>query len=261
MGILNVTPDSFSDGGAWLDPQRAVDQALRMEEEGADVVDIGAESTRPGATPVPVEEEWRRLQPVLERLGGRLGVPISVDTYKAEIVRRAIASGAHMINCVGACSLDPAMAEVVAGSGVSIVLMHMRGTPQTMQENPVYRDVVAEVGDELAAAVRRAEERGIARECILVDPGLGFGKTFEHNLLHLRHVDALAGLGRPVVIGPSRKSFVARVLTPERQDRDDGTMALVAWAALRGAHMVRVHDVRRTRNVIRMLEAVCHVAH
>ncbi|MBI2891545.1 MAG: dihydropteroate synthase [Nitrospirae bacterium] len=261
MGILNVTPDSFSDGGAWVDPERALEHALRMEEEGADVVDIGAESTRPGAMPVPLEEEWRRLRPVLDRLGGRLGIPFSVDTYKAEIARRAIALGARMINCVGALSLDSAMADVVAGSGASIVLMHMRGTPQTMQENPLYRDVVAEVCDELAAAVHRAEEHGIARERILVDPGLGFGKTFEHNLLLLRHVDTLATLGCPVLIGPSRKSFVARVLGSETGDRDDGTMALVAWAALRGIHMVRVHDVRRTRNVIRILEAVRRVAH
>jgi dihydropteroate synthase len=266
MGILNVTPDSFSDGGRFLDPTRAVAQGLRLEAEGADLLDVGGESTRPGAPPVPLDEELRRVIPVIARLAKAARVPLSIDTSKAEVARRALEAGAAVVNDVTALRGDPRMAGVAAQSRAAVILMHMRGTPRTMQCRPRYRDVVGEVAAFLRQAVARAEAAGIERPRILVDPGLGFGKTVTHTLLLLRGLDRLAALGFPVVVGPSRKSFIGAVLVapPARRDtsspawaeRLNGTLACVAASQRTGAAIVRVHDVKPAVQLLTMLEAI-----
>ena len=276
MGIVNVTPDSFSDGGRFVGPAEAVRHAQRLVDEGADLIDVGGESTRPGAAPVEVEEEARRVVPVIRALAKRLAVPVSVDTSKAAVAQRAIDAGASLVNDVTALRGDPQMAQIVAKARVSVILMHRRGTPQTMQQAPRYQDVVGEVQRFLAQASRRAQGAGIRSDRILLDPGLGFGKTVRHNLLLLRHLDALAALGQPVVIGPSRKSFIGRVVAPparrdtsspertlparsldaEVSQRLNGTLACVAYAMRQGAAMVRVHDVKATVQFIRMWNAI-----
>jgi len=250
MGVLNVTPDSFSDGGAFLNPDAAADRALAMEREGADIIDIGGESSRPGAEPVPLEEELRRVLPVLERLRGRLRIPISIDTTKAEVAEAALQAGAEIVNDVSALRFDPRMGEVVARSGAGLVLMHMRGTPKTMQQDPTYADVVAEVRDFLAQRVEHAVSLGIDRELIAIDPGIGFGKTVEHNLELLRRLPELCELGHPVLVGPSRKSFIGAVLNLPVEERLEGTLAACAVAVVRGADIVRVHDVRAVRRAV-----------
>ena len=250
MGALNVTPDSFSDGGAFLDPDAAADRALAMEREGADIIDIGGESSRPGAEPVPLEEELRRVLPVLERLRGRLRIPISIDTTKAEVAEAALQAGAEIVNDISALRFDPRMGEVVAKSGAGLVLMHMRGTPKTMQQDPTYADVVAEVRDFLAQRVEHAVSLGIDRELIAIDPGIGFGKTVEHNLELLRRLPELCELGHPVLVGPSRKSFIGAVLDLPVEERLEGTLAACAVAVVRGADIVRVHDVRAVRRAV-----------
>jgi dihydropteroate synthase len=250
MGVLNVTPDSFSDGGAFLNPDAAADRALAMEREGADIIDIGGESSRPGAEPVPLEEELRRVLPVLERLRGRLRIPISIDTTKAEVAEAALQAGAEIVNDISALRFDPRMGEVVARSGAGLVLMHMRGTPKTMQQDPTYADVVAEVRDFLAQRVEHAVSLGIDRELIAIDPGIGFGKTVEHNLELLRRLPELCELGHPVLVGPSRKSFIGAVLDLPVEERLEGTLAACAVAVVRGADIVRVHDVRAVRRAV-----------
>jgi len=260
MGVLNVTPDSFSDGGCYLTPQEAIRHAAHMVEEGAEVIDVGGESTRPGSRPVSCEEELRRVLSVIETLDKRLPVPLSIDTSKAQVARCALEAGASMVNDVTALRGDPQMAAVVARAQVPIILMHMRGMPQTMQRAPRYHNVVGEVKTFLAEAIQRAHQAGIAWDKILIDPGLGFGKTVTHNLLLLRHLDELLALGRPVVIGPSRKSFIGRVLDAPVDERLAGTLACVAYAAQRGVHMVRVHDVKPTVQVLRMWEAIDHAS-
>jgi dihydropteroate synthase len=259
MGIVNVTPDSFSDGGADASPAGAVARRLKLLEAGADGIEVGGESTRPGAKPVAAGEEMKRILPVVERLVARLRVPLSVDTSKASVAQAAVGAGASMINDVTGLK-DPAMARVIARAGVPVIVMHMRGTPRTMQRAPRYHDVVAEVRTFLTDARRRAEQAGIAREHILLDPGLGFGKTVAHNLLLLRHLDTLVALGQPVVIGPSRKSFIGRVLVAEVEERLAGTLACVALAAQHQAHIVRVHDVKATVQFLRMWRAIADAA-
>ena len=256
MGIVNVTPDSFSDGGRFAGPAEAVRHAQRLVDEGADLIDVGGESTRPGAAPVEVEEEARRVVPVIRALARRLAVPVSIDTSKAAVAQRAIDAGASLVNDVTALRGDPQMAQIVAKARVSVILMHRRGTPQTMQQAPRYQDVVGEVRKFLAQASRRAQGAGIRSDRILLDPGLGFGKTVRHNLLLLRHLDALVALGQPVVVGPSRKSFIGRVLNAEILDRLEGTLACVAYAMRQGAAMVRVHDVKPAVDLIRMWNAI-----
>ena len=256
MGVLNVTPDSFSDGGRWLDPGAAIERGIHMEAEGADLVDIGGESSRPGAAPVPAEEELRRTIPVIAGLVRAVRIPLSIDTSKAEVARRAIDAGASLVNDVTALRGDPDMGKVVARGHVPIILMHMRGTPQTMQRRPRYRDVVQEVATFLSRAAERAQAAGIARSRILLDPGLGFGKTLAHNLALLRGLPSLIRLGFPVVVGPSRKSFIGALLQADIGERLAGTLACVAYAQRCGAHIVRVHDVRETAQLLRMLEAI-----
>jgi dihydropteroate synthase len=259
LGVLNVTPDSFSDGGRYVDPEAAAGHGEAMVAAGADGVDLGGESTRPGAAPVPCAEELRRVLPALRRLRSRIRVPISIDTSKAEVARAALAEGADLVNDVSAGRLDPQMLATVAAAGVPIVLMHMRGTPRDMQEHPAYPgdDVVGAVVaflDERAATARAA---GVAADRIVLDVGLGFGKTTAHNLALVNGLDAVRALGYPVLVGPSRKRFVADVVGGDPQDRVEGTAAAVALAVARGAAIVRVHDVGPMVRVVRMAEAIC----
>jgi dihydropteroate synthase len=263
MGVVNVTPDSFYAGSRRLDPEQALAFTLKLVEAGADIVDIGGESTRPGASPVDVEEEIRRVVPVVARLRPLSRVLISVDTRSAAVAERALDAGADIINDVSALG-DSRMAEVVARANAGLVLMHMKGTPSTMQASPFYRDVVAEVKDYLGRAIARAESSGVSTDSILVDPGIGFGKTLEHNLALLRNLPALAQLSKPILVGTSRKSFLGRILSEKEARRagmDDeerllATAASVACAVLLGASVVRVHDVREMRQVAAVADAI-----
>lgn len=256
MGVLNATPDSFSDGGRHLDPARAAEAAAAMVAEGAALLDIGAESTRPGAAPVPAGEELRRLLPVLRAVRAAVRVPLSVDTRKAVVARAALDAGADLVNDVSA-GRDPAMLPLCAAAGVPIVLMHMRGEPATMQRRPRYRDVVAEVAAFLAARAAAARRAGVASDAIVIDPGIGFGKTVAHNLALLRRMDAIAALGYPVLVGVSRKSFLGQLLggAPPAQ-RLFGGAAAVALAVAGGARILRVHDVAAMRDAAVVAEAV-----
>lgn len=257
MGIINVTPDSFSDGGDRLDPGIAIEAALRMVEQGADLLDIGGESTRPGALPLPAEDEWRRVGPVLEGLRGRAGVPISIDTYKAGIARRALALGVDIVNDVTAFAADPEIAGVTARYGAAAVLMHHRGRSEAMYDRAVYTDVVVDVRRELAARVAVAEGAGIPRERIIVDPGLGFAKRADQSLAMLAGLPALAELGLPILSGPSRKSFLQQPLGERAPaERVWGTAAAVAASIWLGAHIVRVHDVQAMVDVVRVTDAL-----
>jgi dihydropteroate synthase len=259
MGILNVTPDSFSDGGRFESPDAAADHGTRLIEDGADIVDVGGESTRPGSDPVSVEEEIDRVRPVIERLVERHpAVPVSIDTRKAAVAAAALDAGATIVNDVSGAR-DPAMFETVRERGAAMVLMHMQGDPKTMQEAPSYEDVVAEVKEYLRERVEAAGFAGIDPERLVIDPGIGFGKDLEHNLQLLHGIDALLDLGRPVLIGPSRKRFIGTVLDLPGDERVEGTAAVVAWAVARGVQLVRVHDVREIVRVVRMMDAIAKV--
>ncbi|MBI4400178.1 MAG: dihydropteroate synthase [Nitrospirae bacterium] len=255
MGILNVTPDSFSDGGLYLDPEAAVAHAMAMVEQGADLIDIGAESSRPGSDPVGEEEEIRRLIPVVSEVCRRASVPVSVDTTKAGVARRALDAGAAIINDISALRSDPRMGQVVAEAGAGLVLMHMQGTPKTMHLAPSYRDVVAEVRQFLAERMRAAQDVGVCQEQILLDPGIGFGKNLEHNLSLLEGLESFASLGRPILVGVSRKAFIGQVLDRPIGERLMGTAAAVAIAILGGARVLRVHDVAQMRDVVKVAHA------
>lgn len=257
MGVLNVTPDSFYDGGRYWDPYTAVRHGQRMTEEGADIIDVGGESTRPGAEPVRLEEELRRVIPVIERLKDRAGQPISIDTRKAEVARRAIGAGAGMVNDVSGMTADPEMVETVASAGVPVVIMHTAGTPRDMQRNPGYRDTVGEIVDWLGARIEHAVAHGIRRSRIIVDPGIGFGKRLSDNLLLIRSLASFRKLNCPILIGPSRKAFIGRVLDAEKDERMEGTAAAVALSVANGASIIRVHDVREMGRVVRMTDAIC----
>jgi dihydropteroate synthase len=263
MGVLNVTPDSFSDGGRYLDPHAAIDRAFELERAGAHILDIGGESTRPGAAPVGAGQELARVLPVLEALRGKLRIPISLDTQKAAVAEAGIAAGAEIINDIGALRADPALAEVVRRHRAALILMHMRGTPRTMQQGPFARDVLRDVMTGLRAALTRARRAGIDKARLLLDPGIGFGKSYEQNLELLRRLPELARLGFPLVVGTSRKTFIGWLLGGKRQDRVWpvekrlwGTAATVAASSLGGAHIVRVHDVAEMVQVARMADAI-----
>ncbi|MGE5553135.1 MAG: dihydropteroate synthase [Betaproteobacteria bacterium] len=256
MGILNLTPDSFSDGGKYPTAEAAVAAAEAMVEEGADLIDLGGESTRPGAEPVPVEEELRRVVPVVERLAGRLPVPLSIDTTKVEVAEAALSLGGELINDISGLTAAPPLVEVVQRHGAGLVLMHRRGDPATMQQNPVYADLWGEVLEYLAGGIRRAEEAGIPRSRLVVDPGIGFGKTVDHNLALLRHLEELQVLGLPVLVGTSRKSFIGQVLDLPVAERLEGTLASLVLAVAKGADFVRVHDVRAAVRAVRLADAV-----
>ena len=260
QGILNVTPDSFYDGGRWADPGRAVDRAFRMAEEGAGLVDIGGESTRPGSRAVTAREETRRILPVLASLAGRLPVPVSVDTTKSEVAAAALDAGAEIINDVSGLTFDPRLARVVARHRAGLILSHLRGRPRTMQENPRYRHLFPEVLAFLRRAADRALDSGVEPGSILIDPGIGFGKTVEHNLLLLKHLRVLRGAGYPVLVGASRKSFLGKILGGGSEERLEGSLAAAALAVYNGASALRVHDVAATAAVVRVAEAVRDVA-
>ncbi len=256
MGIVNVTPDSFSDGGQFLDTAAAVAHAEQLVEEGADILDIGGESTRPGAEPVDPETESRRVVPVIEALASKVRVPISIDTSKAIVARRALEAGASIINDVTALRADPEMRTVAAHSGVPVILMHMKGTPRTMQQNPTYDDLMGEIIGHLRASMAIAIRAGVKEEQLIVDPGIGFGKTLAHNLEIMRRLAELRSLGRPILIGTSRKSMIGAILDVPPPQRLFGTAATLAFGIQRGAHVLRVHDVRPAVHVARMTDAM-----
>jgi dihydropteroate synthase len=256
MGILNVTPDSFSDGGRFHNFDAAVAHGEKMAEEGADIIDVGGESTRPSAEPVPVEEEAGRVLPVVEHLSKKLAAPISIDTCKAEIARRSLDAGAQMVNDISALRFDGEMIKVVRESGCPAILMHMRGTPKNMQEDPRYDALMPEIVSFLQERIDFALEEGVGLEQIIIDPGVGFGKTVEHNLEVLRGLAQLKALGRPILVGPSRKSTIGKVLDKEAHDRLEGTAAAVAVSIANGAHIVRVHDVKQIALVAKMTDAI-----
>jgi dihydropteroate synthase len=264
MGVVNVTPDSFSDGGRFFDAAAAVSQGERMAAEGADIIDIGGESTRPFSEPVAVEEEIRRVVPVIAALAARVRIPISVDTTKAAVARRALEAGAAMINDISALRFDPDLAGVAAECGVPVILMHMRGEPRSMQVAPHYDELVIDIRGFLEAAAAAAERRGIPRARLIVDPGIGFGKTPEHNLQLIQRLQEFAALDLPILVGPSRKSFIRRLVKPDGAKDipaslpvvETGTQAAVAAAVLNGAHIVRVHDVANTAATVKVIDAI-----
>ena len=256
VGVVNVTPDSFFDGGLYFEPARAIERALALAAEGADIIDIGGESSRPGSSPVPAKDEKKRILPVIEVLKQKKDVLISVDTSKAEVAETALAAGADIINDISAGRFDPGMLPLIGRSGAGLILMHMKGTPRTMQLAPHYDDVVGEVkkflGDRLEAAI----SFGVPPENIILDPGIGFGKTLEHNLTLLNSLGSLAELGRPLIIGVSRKSFIGQLLEVETQDRLEGTIAASIVGLLRGASLLRVHDIQAMKRAVTVAEAI-----
>jgi dihydropteroate synthase len=257
MGILNVTPDSFSDGGLYDDAAKAFVRAREMAAAGADIIDIGGESTRPGAEPLSEEEELRRIIPIIEHLAAELDMPISVDTYKATVAKKALQAGASIVNDISGLRFSPDMAKIAADYDAAVVIMHIKGTPRDMQQNPVYDDVVVDVMSYLEEGIAIAMKAGVDREKILIDPGIGFGKTLEHNLTLLNRLDEFRSLGRPLVLGTSRKKFIGAILgIPVPEQRVDGTAPTLALGIQRGARVVRVHDVARMAQVVRMTDAV-----
>lgn len=256
MGILNVTPDSFSDGGRFAEYDRAVARAFELISRGADILDVGGESTRPGSDPVPLEAELDRVIPVIRAVREKSAIPISIDTNKAEVAIRALDAGADIINDVSSLRFDPRMAESAARSGVPVVLMHMLGTPRTMQQNPVYSDLIGEITAFFEERIRFAVESGIEREQIVIDPGIGFGKTVEHNLAILGRLDSFSRLDRPILLGASRKRFIGTLLDRPEGERELGTAVANAFGIAAGAHIVRVHDVAFHREAVTMADAI-----
>ena len=257
MGILNVTPDSFADGGLRFDPARAVADGLQMVEDGADILDVGGESTRPGAEPLPEDEEMRRVLPVVEQLSRQARVPVSIDTYKGSVAREAVARGAAIVNDVSALQFDEGLGEVVASTAAALIVMHNRGRSRDMYGQASYRDLTAEIVGELQTAIDRAVGAGVRREAIIVDPGLGFAKRAEHTYEAIAELDRLRTLDRPLLCGPSRKSFLTQALGPRRADeREWGTAAAVTASILLGAHIVRVHGVREMIDVVRVADRI-----
>jgi dihydropteroate synthase len=264
MGIVNVTPDSFSDGGLFYDTGAAIEQGLKMASQGADILDVGGESTRPFSEGVPLEEEARRVIPVIKKLAAQVSVPISVDTTKAEIAQRAIDAGASIINDISALRDDPRMATVAAQSDVPVILMHMQGTPKNMQMSPHYEDLIQEIKDFLQKSVELAIEHGIRRERLLIDPGIGFGKTLQHNLTLIRNLSEFESFDLPMVIGTSRKSFIRKILksldqtdlNPLSPEVEAGTQATVAVSAFLGGHIIRVHQVANTVLTLKLVDAI-----
>jgi dihydropteroate synthase len=258
MGILNVTPDSFSDGGLYFQPEQAIKHAETMLTAGADIIDVGGQSSRPGAVPVPPEVEQARVVPVIREIVQHYGALVSVDTYRASVAAAALDAGAVLVNDISALGFDARMAPLIARRGASVVLMHMQGTPQTMQRAPAYRHVLDEVSSFLAARLQDAMDYGIPRQRIVLDPGFGFGKTVQHNLTLLHGLEHLRALGQPLLVGTSRKSFLGHVLQRQVWDRLEGTLATVLYAVLRGAALVRVHEVAPVAQAARLLTALEH---
>jgi len=257
MGILNVTPDSFSDGGLYFDRTKAIKRAFQIIEEGADMIDIGGESTRPGSEPITIDEELRRTIPVIEVLAENIKIPISIDTYKSEVAKKALDAGASMVNDISGLRFDPLMADVVSMYGVPVVVMHIKGTPRDMQQNPVYEALIPEIMDYLRTSIHIAEQSGIPGDRIIVDPGIGFGKTFDHNLEIINNLQEFTLLEKPILIGPSRKAFIGKILGDvPAQERIEGTIAAVAICVMKGANIVRVHDIREIAKVVKVVDAI-----
>lgn len=259
MGILNVTPDSFSDAGQYYQIDRAVNHALEMENVGADIIDIGGESTRPGSTPVPLEEELERVIPVISAIRDKSDIPISIDTYKSRIAKQAIESGANMVNDISALRFDEEMKYVVAEEGIPIVLMHMQGEPRNMQDNPVYDDVVKDIISFLDQRIQEAIDAGISKDNIAIDPGIGFGKTLEHNLEIIKRLEEFTVLRLPILLGTSRKSFIGQITGVPTNKRLPGTIASSVIGVINGADIVRVHDVGELKNALEVTEAIKYI--
>lgn len=257
MGILNITPDSFSDGGIHFDKSGAVDHALRMIDDGADILDIGGESTRPGAEPVTLDEELRRTIPVIEALAKNISIPISIDTCKSEVAAQALEAGASIVNDISGMRLDPEMPKVISRFKVPVVIMHIKGAPKNMQINPTYEALIPEIIDYFRASIRLAAKFRIPENMIILDPGIGFGKTFEHNLEIINNLEQFSVLKKPLLIGPSRKAFLGKILggLPPKE-RLEGTAASVAISIIKGAHIVRVHDVKEMARVAKVADAI-----
>lgn len=256
MGILNVTPDSFSDGGRYLEARKAIARGVELAGQGADIIDIGGESTRPGARPLSAPEEIERVVPVVRELRRVISIPLSIDTVKAEVARAALDAGADVVNDISALRFDPDMISLIVEEKVPVVLMHMQGTPRTMQESPRYQNVLQEVKDFLRSRVAFSVERGVAPERIVVDPGIGFGKDLEHNLALIRGISTLTSLAQPVLVGPSRKTFIGKILNVGADDRLEGSLAAAVAAVLGGAGMIRMHDVKEARRAMALADAI-----
>ena len=256
MGVLNVTPDSFSEGGLFFNREKAIAHGLKMVEEGADILDIGGESTRPGSKPLEMEEELHRVIPVIETLAKEVDVPISIDTYKSRVAQKSIGVGAEMINDISSLHYDPEMAQVAAKENTPIILMHIRGTPETMQKEISYKSLFSEIIQYLKEGIQRAESAGVDQEQIIIDPGIGFGKTLEHNLLIIKNLSEFRILGKPILIGTSRKTFLGKILNAEVGDRLEGTLSSIAIAVLNGAHIIRCHDVLQAKKAIAVADAI-----
>jgi dihydropteroate synthase len=256
MGVLNVTPDSFSDGGLFFDKEKAISHGLKMVEEGADMIDIGGESTRPGSKPLELQEELRRVIPVIESLAKKLDVPISIDTYKSTVAQRAIEAGAEIINDISGLHFDPSLAKVAAKEDTPLVLMHIRGTPETMQKNIHYDSLFSEILQYLKESIQRAESAGLDPRQIIIDPGVGFGKTVEDNLLIIKNLYEFRILGKPILLGTSRKTFIGKILNTEVGDRLEGTLSSIAIGVLNGAHIIRSHDVSQAKKAIAVADAI-----
>ncbi|MBI3353678.1 MAG: dihydropteroate synthase [Nitrospirae bacterium] len=256
MGILNVTPDSFSDGGLYLNIEKAVEHARRMAAEGADIIDIGGESSRPGAGSVSLNEELKRVIPVIEALSRKIDVPISIDTYKAEAARQSLNAGASIINDISGLRFDPMMVKVAAEANAPVIIMHMKGIPRDMQKRPLYKDVVKEIISFFKERISYAIKNGIKKNKIIIDPGIGFGKTVRHNLEIIKRLGEFRSLGVPILLGPSRKSFIGRILDAAPEKRMEGTAAVVAIGIANGANIVRVHDVKAMADVAKATDAI-----
>ncbi|RJQ14388.1 MAG: dihydropteroate synthase [Nitrospiraceae bacterium] len=257
MGILNVTPDSFSDGGKFFSKDHAVKQALGMEEEGADIIDIGGESTRPGAEKISVKEEIKRIVPVIGALATKTNIPISVDTYKSEVAKAALSAGASMVNDISGLRFDKKMSRVVAENRVPVVIMHIKGTPRNMQKAPAYTALVPEIMDYLREGIELARNAGVPDDKIIIDPGIGFGKTVGHNLELIKRLNEFAGFEKPVLLGPSRKSFIGKILGDlPVEERLEGTAAAIAVGIFNGANIIRVHDVKEMAQVAKVADAI-----
>jgi len=256
MGVLNVTPDSFSDGGLYFQEDRAIEHGLAMARDGADMIDVGGESTRPYSQKISLDEEMARVIPVIQTLRKETNIPISIDTFKAKIAREALKAGASIINDVSALRFDPDMISVAADAGVPLILMHMKGTPSDMQDNPVYEHLIPEIVVFLKNAMDRAVEGGVRKEMIIVDPGIGFGKTVDHNLQIIKALSQLRSLERPILLGTSRKAFLGHILGKEAHERDIGTMATLVAGVMNGANIVRVHNVKLAVESIKVIDAI-----
>jgi dihydropteroate synthase len=257
MGVLNVTPDSFSDAGLYFDKSKAIERGIRMVEEGADIIDIGGESTRPGSEQIAIEEELKRTIPVIEALAREIRIPISIDTYKSEIARRALDLGASMVNDISGLRFDPKMPEVVSQYDVPVVIMHIKGTPRDMQQNPQYEALIPEIMDYLRAGITIARKAGIPDDKIVIDPGIGFGKTCEDNLKIIHHLHEFTFFKKPILIGPSRKAFIGKILGDVPvTDRLEGTAAAVSVSIVNGANIIRVHDVKEMVKVSKVADAI-----